>query len=123
MTVIPPLDRNDPSTWTGNNVEVNDFMFCAVHGNEYCIDCACDHRMCNNVRIDDQLGQEFGEHEHWERDDRQPIMNVYAMGAKAARHDNAEFQCIAHRRANCKTCFNWPKIIKSNGTCMDERKS
>jgi hypothetical protein len=68
MTVIPPLNRDDPSTWIGNNVEINDFMFCAVHGNEYCNHCACDHRMCNNVRIEDQLERVFSEQEACERD-------------------------------------------------------
>jgi hypothetical protein len=40
----------------GDNIIVNDFMFCTAHGNEHCYVCFCDHRMCNNIRIEDELG-------------------------------------------------------------------
>lgn len=39
-----------------DNIIVNDFMFCRDHGFEYCYRCCCDHRMCNNVRVEDELG-------------------------------------------------------------------
>lgn len=40
---------------TGDNILVNDFMFCSEHGNEYCGRCFVDHRICNNVRIEDRI--------------------------------------------------------------------
>lgn len=40
---------------TGVNILVNDFMFCAAHGSEFCLVCFCDHRMCNNIRVEDEL--------------------------------------------------------------------
>ena len=41
----------------GDNIVVNDFMFCRDHGKEYCNLCFCDHRMCNNIRIEDEIGE------------------------------------------------------------------
>lgn len=38
------------------HIVVNAFMFCAAHGDEYCQMCCCDHRMRNNVTIEDELG-------------------------------------------------------------------
>jgi len=37
------------------HILVKDFMFCFEHGDEYCRECFCDHRMCNNIRIEDKL--------------------------------------------------------------------
>lgn len=39
----------------GDNILVNDFMFCSDHGEEYCMRCFCDHRMCNNIRVEDDI--------------------------------------------------------------------
>lgn len=39
----------------GENIVVNDFMFCSDHGQEYCHRCCCDHRMCNNMSIEDEI--------------------------------------------------------------------
>ena len=41
------------------NIVINGFMFCEPHGSEYCHSCFCDHRMCNNTRIEDKLAQAF----------------------------------------------------------------
>ena len=38
-----------------DHIIVNDFMFCQDHGKEWCAICCCDHRMCNNIQIEDQL--------------------------------------------------------------------
>lgn len=38
------------------HIIVNEFKFCAQHGDEYCQTCCCDHRMSNNVTIEEELG-------------------------------------------------------------------
>ena len=47
------------------NIIVNNFMFCAKHGSEYCTRCCCDHRMVNNIQVEgdftDQEREEFDE--------------------------------------------------------------
>ncbi|KAH6914312.1 hypothetical protein BKA70DRAFT_1261038 [Coprinopsis sp. MPI-PUGE-AT-0042] len=93
-----PLNLNDPSTWMWNSIEVNDFMFCAVHGNEWCYRCTCDHRTGNNIRIEKELEQEFTEEENEGRDDRRPIMNVFAMGSQPSPNNKEEFQCTTHKK-------------------------
>jgi hypothetical protein len=39
------------------HIKVNCFEFCAKHGDELCQSCCCDHRMSNNVTIEDELGE------------------------------------------------------------------
>lgn len=41
----------------GDNIIVGDFMFCRDHGGEYCHICCCDHRMCNNMRFENELDE------------------------------------------------------------------
>ncbi len=36
----------------GDNIVVNDFMFCIDNGREFCHSCFCDHRLCNNIRME-----------------------------------------------------------------------
>lgn len=38
------------------DIFVNQFRFCARHGDELCQTCCCDHRMSNNVTIEEELG-------------------------------------------------------------------
>lgn len=37
------------------DIVVNQFKFCARHGDELCQTCCCDHRMSNNVMIEEEL--------------------------------------------------------------------
>jgi hypothetical protein len=43
----------------GDNIVVNEFMFCRDHGQEYCHYCGCDHREGNTVRVEDELMDEL----------------------------------------------------------------
>lgn len=36
----------------GDGFIVNGFMFCTLHGREFCNTCCSDHRPCNNMRAD-----------------------------------------------------------------------
>jgi hypothetical protein len=47
------------------HILVNAFIFCFEHGDEHCRECFCDHRMCNNIRVEDELVNitEFFEYE------------------------------------------------------------
>ena len=37
------------------HILVNAFIFCFEHGDEHCRECFCDHRMCNNISVEDEL--------------------------------------------------------------------
>ncbi|KAF8994658.1 hypothetical protein BDQ17DRAFT_1366602 [Cyathus striatus] len=102
----------------GENIIVNDFMFCAEHGNEYCHICCCDHRMCNNIRIEDELG-DMTEFFEFEVEERHPI-NAYALGAVAALRTEKSFQCERHKKVDCPTCFDWVGIIKKEAEAASE---
>lgn len=113
-----------PETMITENILVNDFMFCLDHGDEYCGICSCDHRECNTIRIEDELPKDLAERavpfliEH-----RRPL-NAYDLGAVIAvpnaEHLKKLFQCEHHKSTECKTCFNWVKIIKKE--IADARK-
>ncbi|KAF8637224.1 hypothetical protein AX17_002975 [Amanita inopinata Kibby_2008] len=90
-------------------IVVNDFMFCAEHGDEVCYHCCVDHRLTNNVQIEDELNNledvfDFG------LEERQSI-NVFAHGAREALNTEDSFSCSKHRDVDCSNCFNWVDII------------
>ncbi|GLB44393.1 hypothetical protein LshimejAT787_1700200 [Lyophyllum shimeji] len=102
----------------GENIIVNDFMFCLDHGDELCHRCFCDHRLTNNIRIEDDLG-DLSEFIAFEIEDRHPI-NVYALGAVAAVHTEESYQCEKHKSIDCKTCFDWVDIVKKEAEATEE---
>lgn len=103
---------------SGENIVVNDFMFCLDHGDELCNPCCCDHRMANNVRIEDELG-DLSEFVAFEVEERRPI-NVYALGAVAALYTEESYHCDKHKFVDCGTCFNWVSIIKKEAEAAEE---
>ncbi|PFH47989.1 hypothetical protein AMATHDRAFT_66382 [Amanita thiersii Skay4041] len=95
---------------TTSSILVNKFTFCTKHGDELCNLCSVDHRLTNNVQIEDELNNledvfEFG------LEERQPI-NVYAHGAVAAISTEESYECEDHREIDCSQCFNWVHIIQ-----------
>ncbi|EAU87884.2 hypothetical protein CC1G_01531 [Coprinopsis cinerea okayama7 len=110
----------DSSAWVvPDHIVVNDFMFCAEHGDEYCHACCCDHRLTNNIRIEDELEgvEKFDFELDWE--DRQSI-NVYALGAVADITTEDSFQCEKHETVDCKECFNWVEVVKKHAEAVEE---
>ncbi|TFK36240.1 hypothetical protein BDQ12DRAFT_687074 [Crucibulum laeve] len=101
-----------------DNIVVKDFMFCAEHGDEYCHKCCCDHRMGNNVRIEDELG-DMSEFFEFEVEERQPI-NAYAHGAVVAVQTEESYECESHRKVDCEKCFDWVAIIKKEAETIEE---
>ncbi|KAF8636262.1 hypothetical protein AX16_011032 [Volvariella volvacea WC 439] len=99
---------------------VNGFMFCSEHGDEYCHLCGCDHRMSNNVKIEEEL-EDVVEFLDGEVEVRHPI-NAYAHGALPAvlsTHD-AAYECERHRTIDCPACFNWVEAIKKEAEDAEE---
>ncbi|KAH6912225.1 hypothetical protein BKA70DRAFT_1184850 [Coprinopsis sp. MPI-PUGE-AT-0042] len=105
------IETTAASTSIGNNIVVNGFMFCADHGDEYCFACCCDHRLTNNIRIEDELQKDPHFDFEFDLEERQSI-NAYALGAEAAIQTEESFQCEKHRQIDCTTCFNWVEIVK-----------
>ncbi|KAF8064429.1 hypothetical protein FPV67DRAFT_1505045 [Lyophyllum atratum] len=103
----------------GENIVVNDFMFCLDHGDEFCHLCCCDHRMCNNIRIEDDLG-DLSDFVAFQVEDRQP-RNAYAMGAVAAVTTEESYQCEKHKAVDCGKCFDWVKLVKKEAEATEER--
>ncbi|RDB17539.1 hypothetical protein Hypma_001248 [Hypsizygus marmoreus] len=103
----------------GENIIVNDFMFCQDHGDELCHICCCDHRMTNNIRIEKDLSdmEEFFE---FEAEERQPL-NAYALGAVAAVTTESSYECEAHHKVDCAKCFDWVGIIKKEAEAAEEQ--
>jgi hypothetical protein len=111
---------------------VNNFMFCANHGSEYCPYCTCDHRPTNNIQIEDGLVAKFPEDcfdvssfcalghtifhsappasvEHFTKQERTPI-NAYEYGA--IQDGNTEsYKCRTHQEVDCKKCFDWLEVV------------
>ncbi|KAF5347271.1 hypothetical protein D9756_009964 [Leucocoprinus leucothites] len=100
------------------DIVVNQFKFCAKHGDELCQSCCCDHRMSNNVTIEEELG-DMSEFLETEVEERQPL-NAYALGAVAALHTEESFQCEKHKSVDCSTCFDWISIIKREAEEVEE---
>lgn len=132
------------------HITVNQFTFCAEHGDEYCQACCCDHRMSNNVKIDAELHEisEFldGEVEVSTRvpqllcqllclldhviaasnhlyscpQQQRHPLNAFARGAVPAIHTEESFQCEKHKTVDCPGCFDWTLIIKQEAKEADE---
>ncbi|KXN86953.1 hypothetical protein AN958_09450 [Leucoagaricus sp. SymC.cos] len=100
------------------HITVNRFTFCAKHGDELCQACCCDHRMSNNVKIEDEL-KDVEEFLETEVEERQPL-NAYGLGAVAALHTEESFQCEKHKTVDCSTCFDWISIIKQEAEEVEE---
>ncbi|KAF7759838.1 hypothetical protein Agabi119p4_11533 [Agaricus bisporus var. burnettii] len=95
---------------------------------EHIITCCCDHRMSNNVTIEEELGH-ICEFLDCEVEERQPL-NAYGQGAIEALHTEESFQCEEHKEVDCKQCFDWVAIIKreakereESGRWMSKRNS
>ena len=43
----------------GDNIVINEFMFCRDRGKDYCHYCACDHCEGNGIRVEDELMDEL----------------------------------------------------------------
>lgn len=107
-----------------NTIAVNDFFFCAEHGSEYCHTCCCDHRLVNNLRIEDELygGDAADDTGHYDEGcssfefesdlETRHSINAFALGAQPNLLTPHSFQCEAHRVNDCKQCFNWVEIVK-----------
>ncbi|KAF9447779.1 hypothetical protein P691DRAFT_801831 [Macrolepiota fuliginosa MF-IS2] len=100
------------------HIIVHEFMFCAAHGDEYCQRCCCDHRMVNNVTIEEELG-DMSEFLGFEVEERQPL-NAYVLGAVAALHTEESYQCEKHKTVDCSKCFDWTSIIKREAEEAEE---
>jgi hypothetical protein len=119
------------------SIVINDFMFCATHGDEYCHICCCDYRMGNNVRIEEEMTDFFEFESEMEvrlgisrckrvrltgtliLQARHPI-NAYAHGAVAALKTEESYQCEKHQAVDCNTCFNWVAVIKKEAQAAEE---
>ncbi|EGG01707.1 uncharacterized protein MELLADRAFT_110827 [Melampsora larici-populina 98AG31] len=101
------------------NIIINEFMFCNSHGKETCQECLVDHRLGNNLILEDDLIQSIMSFD-WV--DRKPI-EVYKLGVtplipnnpvQSTIHqtqDTTLYQCLNHQTINCSICFNWIQII------------
>ncbi|KAF9471248.1 hypothetical protein BDN70DRAFT_820244 [Pholiota conissans] len=96
--------------FAGPIIQVNGFVFCENHGDEWCHKCCYDHRMTNNIQIEDDL-QDINDSMAYDIDDRGSF-NVYAYGAVSAENKKNKFQCREHDKIDCKTCFDWIGFIK-----------
>ncbi|TFK19474.1 hypothetical protein FA15DRAFT_682937 [Coprinopsis marcescibilis] len=101
------------------NIVVNDFMFCADHGDEYCHACCCDHRLTNNIRIEDVLQDDSRFDFEHDLEERQSI-NAYALGAVAAIQTEDSFECEKHSTVDCERCFDWVEIVTKHAEDVEE---
>ncbi|EJD46380.1 hypothetical protein AURDEDRAFT_63349, partial [Auricularia subglabra TFB-10046 SS5] len=87
----------------GDNFVVRDFMFCDDHGSEYCAYCGCDHRLCNNVRLEEYVEQY--------NDQDLAIEAIEALdsasGHSCARDGEPIFKCYEHKTDDCNVCFDF----------------
>ncbi|KIY73334.1 hypothetical protein CYLTODRAFT_365815 [Cylindrobasidium torrendii FP15055 ss-10] len=92
---------------------LDSLMFCKAHGNEFCNHCCCDHRMCNNILIQDEYPQS-----HLKlSDDRTPISNIWGLCGPVklgvSPQDGEDiYGCKTHKLEECRECFNWVEIMK-----------
>ncbi|KAF5337902.1 hypothetical protein D9758_013096 [Tetrapyrgos nigripes] len=96
-----------------NNIVVNDFMFCANHGSEVCYACFCDHRMTNNIRIEEELARAFPGKTEEELLDRPPVavsLKDIVFSGELDRDGDERFMCKKHKTVDCNTCFDWKAL-------------
>ncbi|KAI0032967.1 hypothetical protein K488DRAFT_48701 [Vararia minispora EC-137] len=92
------------------NLRINGFLFC-IHGHEYCNHCQRDHRNAN----DDELA---GETRTVELDYTDPdavadaIMPRTPPGVTQRIPGEYIWACKEHRISDCKSCFDWPKLLR-----------
>ncbi|KAF8188685.1 hypothetical protein BJ912DRAFT_1059392 [Pholiota molesta] len=99
-------------TFAGPIIEVNGFVFCKNHGDEWCHRCCYDHRMTNNYQIEDALPEEVNNSMVFDIENRHTF-NAYACGAVPARSGKSDaYQCRVHDKIDCKTCFDWVGLVK-----------
>ncbi|KAK1230931.1 hypothetical protein PQX77_005962 [Marasmius sp. AFHP31] len=96
-----------------DNVVINGFMFCEPHGSEYCHSCGCDHRMCNNIRIEEELVQAFPGISEEKLLARPPLANVIEGKATRSKDSNGDtlYRCVTHQKVDCDVCFDWGKHV------------
>ncbi|KAJ8076759.1 hypothetical protein AAF712_000381 [Marasmius tenuissimus] len=98
-----------------DNIVINGFMFCEPHGSEYCHSCSCDHRMCNNIRIEEELAQAFPGISEEKLLDRPPLANVIKGKATRSKKKDSNgdtlYECVTHQKVDCDVCFNWGKHV------------
>ncbi|KAH9821047.1 hypothetical protein DFH28DRAFT_883865 [Melampsora americana] len=102
-----------------HNVVINEFMFCNLHGKELCFECLVDHRLGNNLMIEEELIKSIMASD-WILSflkDRKSI-EVYKLGATPLipnnplnQNSDLLYQCLNHQTINCSICFAWVKII------------
>ncbi|KZV93264.1 ribonuclease H-like protein [Exidia glandulosa HHB12029] len=102
----------------GENVLVRDFMFCDDHGQEWCGRCCCDHRMCNNIRIEEYVDEYTDEDMAIEAreaiaDDRPPLsLHLYGLPTNRRDEENERiWVCREHGVDSCSTCFDFVCIV------------
>ncbi|KAH9821773.1 hypothetical protein DFH28DRAFT_882447 [Melampsora americana] len=97
------------------SIVANDFMFCADHGFEWCHYCCVDYRMGNNISIEDELHallETLGD-DTYDPSDRPSIELFPLVRFPLGEPLNADtpIACDQHNQVNCKTCFNWFKMV------------
>lgn len=93
-------------------IVVNSFMFCQLHGNEYCHLCTCDHRDGNNIVLDlyNTLADNVGVSSF--RLQVRTSLNVYSYGAVPVRRSSEDYKCTTHGTKDCERCFDWVNIVR-----------
>ncbi|KAH9818096.1 hypothetical protein DFH28DRAFT_1081122 [Melampsora americana] len=100
------------------NIVANRFMFCAEHGQELCHRCGVDHRLCNTVMIEKELVallKSRGDDPDFDASDR-PSINLFSMSyvpLTSPWDSDDDIPCSQHFKADCKTCFDWVKLVGS----------
>ncbi|KIY99741.1 hypothetical protein MNEG_8220 [Monoraphidium neglectum] len=93
-------------------VRLRGWCFCANHGLEYCHRCCMDFRMCNNVRLQDELTEEqlerLTEQAIGVPDDARPPLHV--QGAYELLRDGTAV-CFAHSAVGCERCFDFERQV------------
>ncbi|KAI9209219.1 uncharacterized protein BJ171DRAFT_485777 [Polychytrium aggregatum] len=113
------VSRNLPAT-----IFANGFAFCFPHGQEWCHLCCVDHRLTNNVIMEDDLTPEQHEEVQDGGGDDRPSVSIYG---KFQVLPDDRISCTIHEVVGCKFCFDFPKIvlrsIQSEKTWVSKRSS
>ncbi|KAI3622132.1 ankyrin repeat and mynd domain-containing protein 2-like [Moniliophthora roreri] len=106
-----------------DNIVIGDFMFCAEHGSEYCNKCCCDHRMCNNIRIEEELHKAFPGFTEEQFLNRPPLSNALDLAVESRTKDSESeplYRCKAHKKIDCENCFDWGKLAVAKIKRIDD---
>ncbi|KAI8473701.1 MAG: hypothetical protein J3K34DRAFT_410279 [Monoraphidium minutum] len=96
-------------SWMPGQTEVTlcGWMFCGAHGLEHCHRCTVDHRMTNNVRLENEVTEaemeKITDYGLNSLDGRPPL----SVGGKFKALPGSAPACVAHSKVGCAACFDF----------------